>query len=244
MERIRPGRTLAQTVALVACITSPPIALAQVYKCVDSGGHVTYQQDPCPGQKKGGRLEIQEPVSTRETPEREVQWAAAVRERNVQAGMPKAWVRKALGDPSEVRAGRPGENAIDVWGFPISDGRVLRIGFVAGNVAWFRHETATSTGGAEPPPGPESPAEGQPAPVDVAPKPLNPREQIPAGMACSDVLMKLGMPDRREIRESKAVAGAGFETRHIYEPGPSDPLARTTVVCVAGKVVSVERGGS
>lgn len=307
------SRRLVRILFLAFGAAAAPGASAQVFKCTDAEGHVTYQQEPCPTHQKGGKVDLLDAVTARESPEREAQWAAAAREGSLRNGMPRAWVRKVLGDPAEMRPGRIEENALEVWTFPAVDGRRMRVGFVGGNVAWFRNEPATAKAETPPPaapaapqaPGgtqnpvatqasvvpqaavaPQAPAE-PPIPAAAVPpqaplppvatqRPLVPqppalpqlppvsppgaaaanpatvpspapsrtislRDTIVAGTPCSDVFARLGPPDRREVREKPALGGAGVETRYFYEPGPADPNSRMTVVCVGGKVATVDR---
>jgi hypothetical protein len=202
----------------VALAVSAP-ASAQVYKCVDSANRVTYQQAPCPAAAKGGRVELfVDNGSSRGTADDEAQWQSAAREHTVIVGMPRRWVQQALGAAREMRPGRPGDNAAEVWTYPRDDD-VLRIGFASGVVTWHRVEPA---------------AEGSPQEVARAAQ----RPAVARGQSCGQVLSDLGNPSSDE----QASIGPGAAARrYVWEPAPGDANARTIVLCVNGSVAQVER---
>lgn len=195
-------------------------AAAQVYKCVDSAGRITYQQLPCPAAAKGGRVELLvDNGSSRGSADDETQWQIAAQEHTVIVGMPRRYVQQALGVAREMRPGRPRESAAEVWSYPRDD-EVLRIGFANGVVAWQRVD----------PPGPDLP------PEEVARAAA--RAAVARGQNCGQVLSDLGNATRAE----SVTAGVGAAARrYVWDPAPGDARTRTTVVCVNGVVTEVER---
>src|SRR5687767_10623653 len=136
----RPGksaRRIGVTAAIAALAVASP-ALAQVYKCVDRAGHVTYQQSPCTGGQQGGAVELKEPVTVRQDGN-DAMWSAAAREQRVVVGMPKPFVTQALGTPAQIRAPRNGESGSEVWVYN-RNGQTTRVGFINNAIAWMRSD--------------------------------------------------------------------------------------------------------
>jgi hypothetical protein len=77
-------------IALVGAMAALPVAAhADVFKCVDNAGRITYQESACGSGVRGGRVELpEESVSVREPPEVEAAWRAAASRREVTKGMP------------------------------------------------------------------------------------------------------------------------------------------------------------
>lgn len=55
------GGTLACALVAAIAALSMTSAAAEVFKCKDSGGHITYSDSPCPD-GSGGRVDLKEPV--------------------------------------------------------------------------------------------------------------------------------------------------------------------------------------
>src|SRR5512144_37407 len=108
-------------------------ACGQIFKCIDPSGHTTYQQTACPPSATGGRVELT--VDAGAGDPIEGGWEAAAREKNVSIGMPRRYVRIALGPPHDARPGRADEHASEVWSYQ-KGAQVLRIGFRNDAVAW------------------------------------------------------------------------------------------------------------
>jgi len=215
------------TLALMLAL--PAIAGAQVYKCVDPSGHTTYQQTPCPPSAKGGRVELfVDNGASRESADDEAAWESAAREKNVMVGMPRRYVRVALGAPRNMRPGKADENAAEVWSYP-QDMRTLRLGFRNGAVAWMRHD--------------EAEASGEAALDDEATQRVLRRRSVGEGQDCSQIAELLGRPDATdEAGGSAASANAPTAvTRYTWEPAAGDPFVRTIITCSGGRVTYVER---
>ena len=111
---------------------------ATVYRCADAMGQVTYQQEPCASGTKGRPVEIlPDNGLARDSATLESQWSAAAKQGVVSLGMPRRYVRDALGTPAETRQGLPVERATEVWTYRYGDG-ARRIGFLDGRVTWDR----------------------------------------------------------------------------------------------------------
>ena len=228
-------RTLARPIALATigvALASP--ALAQVYKCVDASGATTYQQTPCPTSAKGQRLELSiDNGGTRDTPEVEAGWEAAAQQKNVSAGMPRRYVRLALGAPRDVRPGRESESASEVWSYARADGSMQRIGFRNGAVVWMRDDVAAADGG--------------PAPDDEMTQRMLRRRNVVEGQDCAAVSASLGPPDSSDAGGGMTAPGPPVDpaaiVRYTWEPGPGDPNTRTTITCAGGRVQMIERAG-
>ena len=202
---------------------------AQVYKCVDAGGRVTYQQAPCPSSHRGGQLELfLDNGSGRDSPETEARWRQLAEQHEVATGMPKRWVQTALGSPTEQRAGTTAEGASEVLTF-VQPTQVQKVGLLAGVVAWSRSESTLGTGVA-----------------GVSTEQADAlRSRVAADRNCEEVLGELGAPTGQE--PARVVIGTGGTvrsadgTRYSYEPVPGGLPARLSFVCVDGRVVSVAR---
>jgi len=130
---------LATTLALaLATPASVAAQAATVYRCADAVGQVTYQQEPCASGTKGRAVEIlPDNGLARDSATLESQWGAAAKQGVVSLGMPRRYVRDALGTPAETRQGLPVERATEVWTYRYGDG-ARRIGFLDGRVTWDR----------------------------------------------------------------------------------------------------------
>jgi hypothetical protein len=219
-RRILHTRALLAAACALAGLAAPLSGLAQVYKCTDSAGRVSYQQAPCPRGSTGGRMQIaQDSGASPGTPEDAAVWQSAVKEGVVVPGMPRRYVQDILGVAREMRPGRPGENAAEVWTYPRDNG-ALRIGFAKGVVAWQRTD-----------------AEGG----DVTPadrERVAARAAIAEGGNCSQMLQDAGPAD---FEETVAAGPGEAARRYTYQPVPAEPRTRTVVLCVNGNVRTVDR---
>ncbi|TMG82070.1 MAG: DUF4124 domain-containing protein, partial [Betaproteobacteria bacterium] len=137
----QPGRALmsipwnaAGFAALVALVAAP--AAAQILKCTDGSGNVTYQNEPCPKNVKAGHVDIFDNSWTADRAEREAEWRRNASLHRVVTGMPLRWVRDALGEPAEVRdTATAGAAAVWLYNFP---DRSVQVGILADQVLWFR----------------------------------------------------------------------------------------------------------
>jgi hypothetical protein len=222
LAKLASGRTGRAATAALLVLASAAGADAQIFKCVDSSGHTTYQQSACPLDATGGRIELTDDVAAaRESNPIDAAWQAAARDKNVSVGMPRRYVRIALGPPRDARPGRPNEDASEVWSYQ-KDTQTLRIGFRNDTVVWTRQDSPDGASG--------------PAPDDDAMQRVLRRRNVSEGLACDDVVAALGPPQEIERR------GAQRDVlRYVWEPVSGDPYARTIVSCTSGRVSSVER---
>jgi len=212
----------------IALATYAAGAGAQVYKCVDARGQVTYQQEPCAGGTSGGPVQLNDALKVRPAGD-EATWSAAAREGKPLVGMPKPFVISASGEPREIRAPKPGEGGTEVWVYA-KGGQVTRIGFAGtGVVAWIRSDAA-------------APADA-PGTAPVAARPADRatrvREALAIGKPCAAVLAEAGPADREEPLTVGGLAGSG--TRYVYTFDPANANAYAAFVCVNGRVTGVER---
>ena len=108
----------AVVVAAIAASVAAPAA-AQVYKCIDRAGRVTYQQQPCPDAQTGGPMSsiIVDNSRTQAGDDENADWTEHIKRKQVVQGMPRAVVIQAYGSPQEMRPGRARENATEVWSY-------------------------------------------------------------------------------------------------------------------------------
>lgn len=228
--RARQAGVVAATIASLvlgsAATAQGSAATAQVYKCVDRGGHTTYQQSPCASGQQGGTVELKEPVTIRQDGN-DAMWSAAAREQRVVVGMPKPFVTQALGSPGQIRAPRTGESGSEVWVYT-KNGQTTRIGFINNAISWMRSDVAQV-------------ADGRPSPPGTAPASLGReqriREALVVGKTCTAALQDAGAPDREE----PLVAGNAAGARYVYTFDAGNANAFAAFVCVNGRVTSVER---
>lgn len=217
----RLPRVVPIQVLLVAALCAPN-ALAEVYKCVDAAGRVTYQETRCVGVNRGGPVELLlDNGNARESADTESRWRAAAATHEVVTGMPKRWVQQALGLPAQVQRGAPADAASEVWTYRTPAG-VTRIGFAANVVAWQRTEARPPASGA---------ADG----ADAV------RSRVAADRDCAEVLAELGPPAGTQPIEQDGGLSAGA-VRYTYDPVPGGLPVRLTFSCAAGRVVAVSRG--
>jgi hypothetical protein len=157
--------------------------------------------------------------------------------------MPKRWVLRSKGAPSEIRPPTAREDATEVWRYAGKDGKAIMVGFAGPDVAWVRDDTsqvpAARPAAAAPPAA--SPATSKPS-VQGA---QNRRFVLP-GRYCEHVFAEIGAADREEALGVPAQGGDSQTTaappkRYFYDPTAGDPSMRTVFICVDGKVADVER---
>jgi hypothetical protein len=240
MRRFPPARdvhAVARSFALTAGVAfafAVP-AHAQVYKCLDSGGRVTYQQSPCAAGQKGSALTIVPDNGSAQSPETIKNWNSAVADKRVVNGMTRQWVMQALGTPAGKRGPRAGETASEIWVYP-SQNEVLRVGFFGETVAWQSRDAAKASA-----PDTATPGGG----VDAA-RQAQLRDKVAAGQNCDEVRAELGPADREEpVGDAGPVGGPprGLTgTRYSYQA--IDGGVSLAFSCILNKVLDVERGVS
>lgn len=220
------ARSALRVPALAAMLVLAAPSVAQVFKCVDSSGHMTYQQSPCTGGLQGGSVELKESVTNRPGGS-EALWSAAAREHRVVIGMPKPFVTEALGPPAEIRAPRSGEGGSEVWVYNAKAGQTTRLGFLNNAVGWIRSDT--------PPPARAGTGIAGTAPANS--REARVRDALAVGKTCTAVLQDAGSPDREEPLSAGTTTGA----RYVYQFDAGNANAFAAFVCLNGRVTSVER---
>ena len=207
-------------VGLLPCLAVT--ASAQVVRCVDAAGNITYQDAPC----ERGQTARNVTLPSAETRDNAAAWEAAARDGRVIKGMPKRWVIRARGTPLEIRPGSARDDATEIWRYVGRDGSLL-VGFAGSDVQWIRDDSARRS----------EPVSASPSTASAVRGPEN-RRFVIAGRYCEHVIAEIGPPDRQEPL-AFAAGEAGF--RFFYEPVTGDPQMRTVFSCIGGKVADVER---
>jgi hypothetical protein len=253
-------------VALAACVALGAPA-AEIFRCTDASGNVTYQNEPCPKDMKAGRVDIFDNSWTADRAEKEAEWRRNAAAHQVVTGMPLRWVREALGEPAQVR-NTATAGAAEVWMYN-SPERSVQVGVLDEKVLWFRETpvaapvTRVAPGMEQPAPVPRAvPAAAQPAldraaeaqraiPQPLPPgidspaplataKPTDPVRPVARGQDCRQALAELGKPDRQ--RDLPPIDNASDPaTEYIYEPAATADAVRTRLVCANGKVEGIDR---
>ena len=227
-------RWIRAAIAALAC-SIVPAAAAQVFKCVDALGRVTYQETPCPAAQPGRPLELfLDNGSARDSPDVEARWRAAALQHEVLPGMPRRWVVQSLGQPAQVRPGAPNEGVREVWTYQMPTA-VVRVGFVGEVAAWSRTEPTV----------PLAPL-ARASPATVAGEGADARRsKVSVDQSCDEVLGALGAPQAQaNVRVTAGGAGAERQvdaTRYIYEPVPGGLPVRLSFSCADGRVLTVSR---
>jgi hypothetical protein len=217
----------ARVLSLVALVAIP--AGAQIVKCSDNSGNVVYQNETCPKNTKGTRVDIFDNSWTADRTEKDAAWQRQATAHRVVAGMPQHWVREALGEPIEVR-NTATAGADEVWLYNFPD-RSTQVGILANQVLWVR-ETPVSA----------SPAAVASEPVPAAaqasqavPDALAPAEvphAVPESHPASD-LPHAAAQAQRELPEVRVVADiprAVTETSHAMQESPKISESRHGVM--------------
>ncbi|MEO6565340.1 MAG: DUF4124 domain-containing protein [Casimicrobiaceae bacterium] len=207
------GRCLAAVLLALALPTS-----AQVYKCVDKAGRISYQQLPCPEALKSTRMDIQRDWGSVQGDGDDAEWSTRVKRKEVIVGMPRAYVIQAYGNPQQMRPGRAAEKAAEVWLYRRSDLNTA-VGFNKGVVAWMNLDLQ----------------DGPAAPPDTG---ASVRQNFNVGRRCAELVSEAGAPTTtfEELDEGMAKR----VMRQIWEPAPGD-RERTVVSCLDGVVARVDR---
>jgi hypothetical protein len=225
---------------LLAAIAATLVATAsqaQVFKCVDAFGRTTYQQAPCAKEERSVRVEIStDNGATSDSAALESQWAAAAKQGQVQAGMPKRFVQNVYGVPAEVRAGTSAERVTEVWTYR-HPGGTRRLGFLDGRVSWERGDDASSA----PPAADEA--------GDTAARregPMVARRTIAPGADCASVIAEAGPPDRVEAVQVSTVTSGGRPmlapaVRNVYDDDGGSQPRGLAFTCFNGIVRDIER---
>jgi hypothetical protein len=177
------GLSLAGFVLAVTIAATAPPAAAEIFKCVDQAGNVTYQNEKCPTGTKAGKVEIFDNNWTASRSEKDAEWQRNAAQHRVVTGMPARWVREALGDPAETRETTTG-GATDLWLYNLPD-RSVQVGMLDNQAVWVR-ETPVVAPAARiaPSPGTAAAAPSTPPPIAAAPAPsTSPSTAAPAPRA-------------------------------------------------------------
>jgi hypothetical protein len=131
----RAAAALATLVLALPALAAAPDP-AQIFKCTDGSGNVTYQNEPCPKNMKAGKVEIFDNSWTSDRVEKEAEWRRNAIEHRIVTGMPLPFVREALGEPGEVRDTATA-GAAEVWLYSFPE-RSVQVGVLNNQVLWFR----------------------------------------------------------------------------------------------------------
>lgn len=220
------ARLIARTAAVgFIGIASVLPGHANVVKCSDVDGNITYQDVPCERGQAGRAVSLPEAEARNDAGV----WEAAAKNARVVPGMPKRWVLRARGTPAEIRPASAREQASEVWRYSGRDGVTL-VGFAGPDVAWVREDVS----------GREAEPRVKTTPAEPSVSGAQNRRFVIAGRYCEHVYAEIGPPDRQEPLDGPGGA-TSRNVRNFYEPRAGDPQMRTVFTCVAGKVVDVER---
>ena len=215
----RSGRVLISIfcnvagLATFAALVAAPAA-AQILKCTDGSGNVTYQNEPCPRNEKSGRVDIFDNSWTADRAEKEAEWRRNAALHRVVTGMPLRWVRDALGEPTEVR-NTATAGAAEVWLYNLPD-RSVQVGILADQVLWFR----------------ETPMVGSPARLSPAPeRPAFDRAAAEASRATSET--QRPALDRAAAEASRSTPEAQRPAADISLPTAANPSSSDPARAVA-----------
>jgi hypothetical protein len=155
--RPRPARVAAGLACLGAALVALPAA-ADIFKCIDSGGNVTYQNEKCPTGAKSGKVEIFDNNWTADRTEKEAEWQRNANNHRVVTGMPAKWVRESLGEPGEIRETTVG-GATELWLYNLPD-RAVQVGMRDNEVLWSRETPPAARAARNTAAAPKSPPAG------------------------------------------------------------------------------------
>jgi len=234
---------------LVALVSTT--AAAQIFKCTDGAGNVTYQNEACPRNVTAGRVDIFDNSWTADRTEKDAEWRRNAALHRVVTGMPLRWVREALGEPSEVRDTATA-GAAEVWLYNFPD-RSVQVGMRDAQVLWERETPVIAPVTRVAPEVDRTPAQpSRAAPESPRPAPEIPRSAmatpkvsesghgVTRGQDCKQALAELGTPDRQ--REVPALDSASDSvTEYFYESAGGESPSRMRIVCANGKVEGVDR---
>jgi hypothetical protein len=141
--RLSLAACAAFVLAAVPLLAASPAA-AEIFKCTDQAGNVTYTNEKCPSGSKAGKVEIFDNNWTASRGEKDAEWQRNAAEHRVLTGMPARWVREALGDPAETRETTTG-GATELWVYSLPD-RSVQVGMLDNQVLWVREAPVTVPG--------------------------------------------------------------------------------------------------
>ena len=144
--------------------------MADIFKCTDQAGNVTYTNEKCPSGSKAGKVEIFDNNWTASRSEKDAEWQRNAAEHRVLTGMPARWVREALGDPAETRETTTG-GATELWLYNLPD-RSVQVGMLDNQVVWVRETPVTAPAArVAPEPGPAASSTPRQAAGSATPAP-------------------------------------------------------------------------
>ena len=270
-SRPRLVRVAGGLVCLGAAILVLPAA-ADIFKCTDRDGNVTYQNEKCPNGTKAGRVDIFDNNWTANRSEKEAEWQRNAANQRVVTGMPARWVRQALGEPGEIRETTTG-GATELWVYSLPD-RSVQVGMRDNEVLWSREappataaRAAAAATARKPAPAVSAAGLDAPRPADlprstemsrVSDLPPDPELPGPAtvsnaadaargvlrGRNCKEVLAQLGKPDRQRELSAGDAGETDPATEYIYETAVAGSGVRTRILCANGKVEGVDRSSA
>lgn len=229
-------RAIPVSAIFLAALAAALPARAQVFKCLDAQGRTTYQQSPCPKDGKGAQVELTPNNGVAgDAPELEAKWAAAAKQGQVQAGMPRRFVQLAWGAPAEVRPGTPADRASEIWIYR-GTGGIRRVGFLDGRVAWERADGSSvesARNGAS-----DTSSRGGNMPAG--------RSSVSPGQDCEKALAAAGSPERSEAvilpspgRDGRPIPTQGM--RYVFDNDGGAPPQSMAIVCLNGLVSDIQR---
>src|SRR5215470_14680388 len=138
-RRLSHPRCALLLLAAVPALLASTVA-AEIFKCTDQAGNVTYTNEKCPSGAKAGKVDIFDNNWTASRSEKDAEWQRNASQHRVLTGMPARWVREALGDPAETRETTTG-GATELWVYNLSD-RGVQVGMLDNQVVWVRETPA------------------------------------------------------------------------------------------------------
>jgi len=236
--RVRLSRASALLVFALPVAASAADNNAQIFKCTDASGNVTYQNEPCPKASKSGRIELFDNRWTATKEEREAEWRRNASERRVVTGMPAKWVRQALGEPTEIRDTTTA-GAAQLWLYTLPE-RSVQVGMLNDQVLWFRESPTARTGQQ----GNERPAGEAPAPqiARSAPEPQISRSAPPVERPTNLPTTRLAptAPERPPVDSARALTETARPPSTASERPAAEAPAASAIVPGAAEASASE----
>jgi hypothetical protein len=220
------ARMLRPVVTFAASLLALTATAAEIFRCTDASGNVTYQNEPCPKNMKAGRVDIFDNSWTADRAEKEAEWRRSAAAHQVATGMPQRWVREAFGEPAEIRATATA-GAAEVWVYNFPD-RSVQVGMLGEQVLWFRETPIVA------PVTRVAPGAVQSAPVAAPPTRVAPAEQ-PAPVAAPVTRVAPGA-------DQPALDHAGAEPPRTGAEPPPPRVESPPALAKAADPVRVLRG--
>jgi hypothetical protein len=209
---------------------------AQIFKCTDATGNVTYQNEPCPKASKSGRIELFDNRWTATKEEREAEWRRNASERRVATGMPARWVREALGEPTEIRD-TPTAGAAQLWLYTLPE-RSVQLGMLNDQVLWFRETPTARTGQ-----GSERPVTEPPAPqISRSAPPVERPANLPTTRLAPTAPERPPVDSARSLTETARPPPTASERPAAEAPAAPTTVPRTAEATAAPSEASVQGG--